>query len=58
MEFKIITRKHGATLDNPARNLVEFNFVKGGENFGGRRYDLTFWEECEAKADFVKWCGY
>jgi len=58
MTFKIISRKMGATLDNPTRNLIEFEFVKDGQNFGGRKYDLTLWNESEAKEDFIKWCGY
>ena len=58
MTYKIISRKLGATLDNSSRNLIEFEFVKGGENFGGRKYDLTFWNESEAKEHFIKWCGY
>lgn len=56
--FKIIIRKHGATLDNPDRDAVEFNFVRDGQNYGGRTYDLTIWNEDEAKAHFIKWCGY
>lgn len=58
MTYKIISRKMGATLKNPSRNLIEFEFIKDGQNFGGRKYDLTFWNESEAKEDFIKWCGY
>jgi hypothetical protein len=58
MTFKIISRRLGATLDNPSRNLIEFDFVKDGQNFGGRKYDLTFWTESDAKEHFIKWCGY
>ena len=58
MSYKVTIRKMGATLDNPSRNVVEFNFVKDGQNYGGRIYDLTFWDESEAKSHFIKWCGY
>ena len=68
MSYTIKSRKLGATLDNPNRNIVEFEFVKDdcalgvgaafAQYFGGRRYDLTIWNESEAKAHFIKWCGY
>ena len=58
MTYKIVSRKLGATLNNPNRNVIQFEFIKGGQNFGGRKYDLTFWNESEAKEDFIKWCGY
>ena len=56
--FKITTKILGATLDNPERNGVEFNFIRGGQNFGGRSYNLMFWTVEDAKVDFIKWCGY
>ena len=58
MSFKIISRKLNATLDNPERNAIELSFVKDGQNFGGRIYDLTLWGEADAKEHFIKWCGY
>jgi len=58
MTYKIISRHLGATLNDPSQNLLELEFIKGGENFGGRKYDLTFWTEEEAKSNFIKWCGY
>jgi len=58
MSYTIKSRKLGANLDNPDRNIIEFNFIKGEQNFGGRKYDLTFWTESDAKEHFIKWCGY
>ena len=58
MTYKIISRKLGATLNNPSRNAIKFEFIKGGQNYGGRTYDLTIWDESEAKEHFIKWCGY
>ena len=57
-DFQIITRETAPTFENPNPTTFKLEFVKNGTNHGGRTYDKRSTNIEEAKADFIKWCGY
>jgi hypothetical protein len=57
-DFQIITRATAASFENPNPTTFRLEFVKNGINYGGRTYNKLHTSFDEAKADFIKWCGY